>query len=230
MNLSIQSLSLDDLDYECSYTEHLAQQKTVTLSRLASSLCLESVSTEGIGPKSSFVLLRPGMFLALYDKKQAELIGQHELNRKRLVLVKGARYEKTYDCNDQIGGAKRSTPACLEEIFMFDKKSNALRRQTAGDVIIFYTGTHARHQSKTIFLLGCHLMMSYNYSAAHVEHILQRLGHSLKSEGCEFLMTDYWGAMEVARGHGWVDFRESFDSPFNECNFSMMDEYLHYAR
>jgi hypothetical protein len=220
----IRSLSLDDLDYDREDSSHgiVSSQGSSAQSRN-----LERLSDTRIGPKSTFVLLRPGMYVALYDKKQAELIGRHELNRKRLVLVTSAGYEKSPEVHPESADGVVS----LEEIFKFDKICNALRRQNAGDAIIFYTGSHALHQSRMIFLLGCHLMMSHDYSSTDVKLVFHRLDHSLQSESCcEFSMRCCWDALEVARSNGWVDFREHFDTSLHETDRIDMDEYLHYAR
>jgi hypothetical protein len=217
----IRSLSLDDLDHD------ERRHHRVHKSSYAQSICPDNLSktlsNKGPRPKSTFVLLRPGMFLALYDKKQAELIGRHELNRKRLVLVTGAGYERTPNMADEV--------ASLEDIFKFDKMCNALRRQNAGDAIIFYTGSLPQDKKRTIFLLGCHLMMSHDYSSAEVELVFHGLDHSIQSDSCcEFSMRCCWDALEVARNNGWVDFREHFDSVLHETDCIDMDEYLHYAR
>jgi hypothetical protein len=218
MHPLVRSISLDNLGYDNSDRDNFNQAH---LSR--SALCLEN-SSKGSAPNSTFVLLRPGLYLALYCKKQAELMGRHELSRKQLVLVKVARHEKA------VHRESTSTPASLVEMYKFNMECNAIRRQNPEDAIIFYTGLHALHQGEAIFLLGCFLLMSYSYSTDRVQHIFQCVGHNLLRGTCEFPVAHYWQALELARNNVWVDFRENFDSLSHDGDCIDIDEHLHYAR
>ena len=222
------SISLPCLDnYENQSRESLGLAKVKSISRVASTASLGS-SNENLKliPNSTFIQLLPGLYLALYDKKHARLVADHELT-KPYALATVPRIEELQPMANK---ALLSSPACLEVIFRFDQACNTLHRKNAGGTIVIYTGSSLSDQSRIIFLIGSHLLMTHHFSPEHVRNAFHQIKDKLKCDECEFAMPYYWNALGIAKSRKWVCFKETFDCPTYTSGSIDMDEYLHYAR
>ena len=164
------------------------------------------------------------LYLAMQDRNQAQAIALHELNKKH-VLLDASIWQQNLSIEDNSTSAVPS----LEWLLRFNSLFNAFCRQNAEAPIVIYTGVQPHRQAQTMFLVGCHLLMTYSCSVGDLLNISHFIDHDLSMHGGEFTLRDYWGALSTARDSMWVTFKEQFSSPSYESSIDI-EEYLHYAR
>ena len=164
------------------------------------------------------------LHLALHDKRQAEVIAIHELNKKYLLLSFAQ-----LKAQPGIKNVSISALASLETIFQFTSSLHTFCRHNADVPIVIYSGAQIDCQIHTIFLLGCHLLMIHDCTEEDLLSMFHGTGTDLPLDGGEFSLRDYWGALATVRDQSWLTFKESFNSPtYDSC--IDIEEYLHYAR
>jgi hypothetical protein len=140
---------------------------------------------------------------------------------------------QTYDIgitvNSEINKSS-AAPASLAEIFMFDEKINTFFRMNASKQIVAYTGSNIHRQAIVIFLLGCHLIMTWNIDLQQVRSIFRPLEDIRAIVEYARSMHNCWSALSIAKQKRWVSFKETFDICHEESHVLNMEEYLHYIR
>jgi hypothetical protein len=181
--------------------------------------------------KASFVNVYKGFYLALYDKKQATQMAQHELQSK-FIMVPFTVTSKIVDSE----GIETFSPSSLADIYKFDKLANEVTRKNADHKLVFCGSANHRVQIKAAFLLGCHLIMTHHLT--YIECVekfsdLQELFNMYAPSHLNHVsIANCWQALQCAKQLGWIDFREFVADEIEDDSTSMihMEEYLHYAR
>jgi hypothetical protein len=182
-------------------------------------------------PGRSFLQLFDHFFLSLHDPVQTRKIAKHEFVSNNSFVVVQCLVQQ-----DKEGGSKADpsefSPCSLEEIHEFAVKTWKLERTSKGKNIVFCTDPEPDHVSKSVFLIGCFLIMFHDldhdqtfekFSSVHDLMQEQKQSH-LSILSC-------WRAVHRSKELGWIDFREVFDHEEEEEPDSIqMEEYLHYSR
>ena len=180
-------------------------------------------------PKSSFINVFEGMYLALFDRKQACQMAQHGLQSKYVIVP--------FSIADS-EGLEAFNPSSLADIYKFDKIANEVIRKNAGHKLVFCAGANPRAQTKAAFLLGCHLIMTHDLSLAECIESFSDLKDLFEQYAPSYLnllsIGSCWQALLCAKQMGWIDFMDSdlvdHDDHDDLASIINMEEYLHYSR
>jgi hypothetical protein len=121
-------------------------------------------------------------------------------------------------------------PSSLTEIFRFDEMLRTTVRHNPGHKLVICTNVGAYVQTKTVFLTGCHLMMTHSFTFRQTFEAFKHLKGLLPSFD-ETQLTSLpccWMALYRAKCLGWVDFGDIFD--IGPADSIFIEEYIHYAR
>ncbi len=179
---------------------------------------------------SSFICVYKGLYLALYDRKQATQIAQHEFHKKFVMVPFVITSQAAADAVDYF------VPSSLADIYNFDKLANEIIRKNADHKFVFCASANPRVQSKVVFLLGCHLIMSYGLGwedcEAHFADLQDVLDQYAPVYDNHPSLRHCWHAIQCAQRMGWIDFRDLVVDADEDDDISCihMEEYLHYAR
>jgi hypothetical protein len=170
-------------------------------------------------PEQKFVHVFNGMSLAFSEVVWAEAMAHHMLLGKHITIP--------LHCSSQTTSFE---PSSLTEIFRFDEHVRAAQRHNPGFKIIVCTQRSLAVQSKAIFLMGCHLIMSQEFSAKEAIDNLGGLPESrLPTEDNELSLSCCWTALYRAKALNWIDFGDIFDIGVEDTSRIFIEEYIHYA-
>ena len=93
------------------------------------------------------------VYLALYGAEQAECLAHLKLSCK-FILVPLLLNDSA--CSNAI----EFEPSCLAEIYRFDAMLRSIKRRNSASRIIVSAGIESLLQMKSVFLMGCHLIMT----------------------------------------------------------------------
>ena len=120
-------------------------------------------------------------------------------------------------------------PSSLTEIFRFDDMLRTTLRHNPGHKMVICTNVDAYVQTKTVFLTGCHLMMTHGFSFRQTSEAFKHLKGFLPSfDENQLSLPCCWMALYRAKCLGWVNFGDIFD--FGPEDSIFIEEYMHYAR
>ena len=85
-------------------------------------------------------------------------------------------------------------------------------------------------QTKAVFLTGCHLIMSQEFSAKETFDTLGTLPESQSGgDDGELSLSCCWAALHRAKCLNWIDFGDIFDIRAEDTSRIFIEEYIHYA-
>jgi hypothetical protein len=157
-------------------------------------------------------------------------MAQHSLKAKYIVVPMTAMCRYTQEGNL----ARSFTPSSLIELYKFDVMANQIERQNADQKLVLAAGRNIQVQSRAIFLIGCHMIMSHGLNAESTYSIFKHVKELFtRNESGLVNLLDCWCAVDSAKSNGWIDFKERFDmeseeKPDNET--IDMDQFIHYSR
>ena len=157
--------------------------------------------------------------LTFYDEEEAVKVAQHETSN--YVVIPPSSIDT------------RELLPSLTQIFRFDEMARITARRNPTQKLIFSAGSDLMIRLHSAFLLGCHAMISHDVDFEGVYPALHRMHDVFESaRSDDHKMSVYNGLRAVcqARKHGWIDFKETFDTGSLNSSSIAMDEYLHYAR
>ena len=169
---------------------------------------------------TSFIRVYDRLHLALHDKEQAERIARHDfLNRDSYMVVE----------MDPEPEATIFVPSCLSCIHDFCQSVSKKELTSSRHKIVFCTRPDSISVARSVFLIGCHLIMGHNLGHEETFEAFQPVYDALQDVfACPHLsIKSCWHALRHAKTKGWVDFSDSELCPDDEPLF---EEYLHYAR
>ena len=170
---------------------------------------------------SNFVQIHEHLFLALYEETQATKMAQHALKSKYMVVPCLHIVEREI--------YNSFVPSPLEEIYKFDELANQTARRDSDLRLVFCAGLNSALQTRVIFLLGCHMLVSLGMDPEAVGTIFQRVEH-IRNQEFQRLLEGWW-SLRSAKDVGWINFQEPFQLEDDEDDETIrMDEYLHYCR
>jgi hypothetical protein len=173
---------------------------------------------------SRFVQIHEHLFLALYEETNAYKMAQHTLKTKYLVvpclhIVEKYVYESF-------------VPSPLQEIYKFDELANQTARRSSDLRLVFCAGLNSAVQTRVVFLLGCHLVVSLGMDPEQVFSIFHRV-ENFRSKECTGLLQGWW-SLQCAKNMGWINFQDPFELEDGcldgHADTIRMDEYVHYSR
>ena len=135
--------------------------------------CPYSSSTSS---KSSFFCAHQRIYIALYDKSQAERIAKHALHVNYVIVSDNSDLREKQDFD----GEEQDNFLCsLVDVYQFDKMANQTARRNADHKLVFPAGCDARHQLKVVFLIGCHMVLSHGLNEDQTFKVLKRFNELL---------------------------------------------------
>jgi hypothetical protein len=168
-----------------------------------------------------------GIYLALQEASDADLMAQHKLFGKRIIVPLVSSNRDT-----PISAERSFTPCSLASIFRFDEMVRAVQRHSPAHNIILCTGLDPHVQIRAIFLTGCHMMMTQGFSYTDTVSLLSQASTaimgSVDAEG--LTVACCWRALYRAKTLGWIDFGDIFDTGYDNPSRIFIEEYIHYAR
>ena len=198
------------------------------MERMPSAPCSTSansmLSSEKNLSKQSFAPLNERLYLALYNKEQAERMAKHFLKGKHLIIAQESSIK-----DETI--KRKFEPSSLEEIYRLDTMMNTVMRRNSEFKVVVSAGTDVKHQVKVVFLLGCHMIMSHGLNSEQTHHLFASFEEFFAYEECgQSHLISSWRAIHQAKSIGWIDFRERFELEQDEPGAIDMEEYIHYSR
>ena len=174
----------------------------------------------------SFFHVHSRLYLALYEKGQAEILAKHEFQNKYII-----RSPLSTVWSDAENGF---SPGSLSEVYQFDSSVKEMTRKNPEFRIVFSSGAGSELQVKTAFLIGCHMIMSHGIGFEETFLAFRPLHDKIES-----LTVSNRGKLSVsfksclravccAKCMNWVDFRDDLGVG-GVIGKIPMDEYLHYA-
>jgi hypothetical protein len=162
---------------------------------------------------------------------EAELVAQHLLSNKYLVIqMKSAMNQLLSALNIAVDIGSTS----LAEIFRFDSMIREIQRHNPGHKLVLCTGHNEYLQAKAVFLSGCHLIMTEDFTyqeAVSLFSQMEGLKHMFSSEErSETTIHHRWAAIHKAKCLNWVDFGDVFDVGMDDGTRIFIEEYIHYSR
>ena len=121
-------------------------------------------------------------------------------------------------------------PSSLTEIFRFDEMLRSTLRHNPGHKLVLCTNSDSYVQTKTVFLTGCYLIMTHDFTSKQTSEVFKHLNCILPSFE-EFQSTSLpccWMSLYRAKCLGWINFGDIFDIGREDSIF--IEEYMHYAR
>jgi hypothetical protein len=125
------------------------------------------------------------------------------------------------------------SPCSLEEIHEFAMKTWKMERTSKGKNIVFCTDPEPNLVSRSVFLIGCFLIMFHDLDHDQTYEKFTSVHDSLQDQMRPHLsLLSCWRAVHRSKELGWIDFREVFDEAEEEeePDSIQMEEYLHYSR
>ncbi len=174
---------------------------------------------------TSFIRVCGRLHLALHDKDQAEKIAQHDfINRDSYIVV-----ELNPEPDGDQGVTSEFVPSCLSCIHNFCQSVEKQELTSSRHKIIFCTRSDTSSVARSVFLIGCYLIMGHNLGHEETFEAFRPVHDALQDVlACPHLsIKSCWRALHHAKTMGWVDFRDPELCPDDEPLF---EEYLHYAR
>jgi hypothetical protein len=169
---------------------------------------------------SSFVQIHEFLFLALYEEAQATKLAHHALKTKYLVVPCLHIVERHV--------LESFVPCPLQEIYKFDELANQASRKSSDLRLVFCGGLNTDLQTRVVFLLGCHMVVSLGMDPKAIIALFQRVEHIRGQDSKEIL--EAWWSLHCAKIMGWIKFEDPFGSEDEGDETIRMDEYLHYCR
>jgi hypothetical protein len=115
----------------------------------------------------------------------------------------------------------------LQQTYRFDRSMDSLTKKSPHHHFIACLSLNSTHRTSQLFLLGCHLIMSYKLS---FEEALLALRPSRYSEDAALIsaLENSLRGFCCAKCLNWIDFNS--DIPEDAQPYLQMDEYMHYSR
>jgi hypothetical protein len=178
--------------------------------------------------KSSFFQVYQQIYIALYDEQQAERMAHHAISGRFVIVPRNKSCKESLKSFSDGSGF---LPSSLVDIYKFNEMSNRIARRNPDSKLIFVTGSNMDGRSRVVFLIGCHMMMSFGMDVTNVYLIFKRFDEFFVDKGgSKHHILDSWGAVERAAHVGWIDFEERFNREDDDEGTIDMEEFIHYSR
>ena len=156
-------------------------------------------------------------------------MAQHAVSGKYVVVPSVGSGRKL---DDKIGLEETGfSPSSLIDIYKFKSMADQVARRNPDSKLVFAAGAAAQEQMRTVFLIGCHLMMSLGIDPEGALKGFEKFDEFFVcGEGQTVCMMDCWRCFHHAVVIGWIDFGEHFD--MNGPNEGAIDieQFMHYSR
>jgi hypothetical protein len=173
----------------------------------------------------SFFHIYDRFYLALHDRDQAEKLAQHEFIVSYVIVP--------LHVLDQSSCADCFYPHSLTEIYEFDGIIRKVEIASERQNIVFCSDSRPVSVARSVFLIGCHIMMHHNLKPDEIYKAFEPLHHMLDTfiKEPHWSLQSCWRALDSAKRHRWVDFQQSFKAESGIADDEpLIEEYLHYAR
>jgi hypothetical protein len=190
---------------------------------------------------TSFVCIHKRLYIALLDEKQAQIVARNILNTNYIVVpltiskvdsMSGIddTPEKTNSVRPDMTTA--FIPPCIGDIFKFHEVLSTLERKYPRKKLVFQTGADHAIQTRMVFLLGCHMIMSHGLCFEKTCTAFDDLRALIKETApvSAVSIRSCWRAICCAKRMQWIDFERGIHADPNEDRCIHIDEYMHYAR
>ena len=188
---------------------------------------------------NSFLRVDRNLYLSMLNAEQTSVLALHELNRNFLIVP------INLECSTglhQTADIIERGHVSLAEIYNFDCKMQAIVRQNPNTKLVVCTGLVPAMRTRTVLLLGCHLILSRKVSLSRAFNAFSPL-HSLpdypifeapsmdpNEDTCavwagELTAASCWGALFTAVSCRWLDLEPTLTEDWGELCIA---EYLHY--
>ena len=175
--------------------------------------------------QASFARIANHLYLALFDSEQADRMAHHSLKSNYIIVPMTSICKHTKE-----RGIDGLAPSSLIELYKFDAVANRIARQNEAQKLVFATGRSPQEQKRSVFLIGCHLIMSHGLDTELTITAFKTFkDHFLYTSNGQISIHDCWYALERAKSTGWIDFQERFQVEGPDAPTLDMEEFIHYS-
>jgi hypothetical protein len=187
----------------------------------------DATSTVSSATRTSFFRVRYQIYLAMYDARQAERLAHNSLKGKCVIVPAASAFKDDLDLDIK---DDCFLPSSLIEIYKFNEMSNQIARRNADSKLVFSTGSTLKVQTRVIFLVGCHMMLSLGTDADETYEVFKNFEVFFDDGLDHHNLLDCWKSLQSVVSMGWIDFHDDFISECDEELTINMEEFSHYSR